>query len=270
MKPSPQRWLQLHGLTLLIGALVVGSLAVIGYETQWGTNLRPVPVSALGQGAKNGDTSLLPAFELPAMDTGFKETVDRPLFSPSRRPVPVLTGAGQTVMKKGQFRLAGTVVNQDLPYAFLVEIATGKGMRVAMGADIMSTGISVASIDAVRVVLKQGEETEELTLRTASSPPPPTAAPGIPAAGLPGQAQRPPPAGVLVNGVPTSNPLVPPARGGPPVGLPGIAATVPQPGSSVLPGFVQSPAGSAPLAVPLNPSDTAVGNQRSRRVPNVP
>lgn len=272
MRPTPQQWFQRHGLTMLIGVLVLGLIGVIGHETKWGSSLRPIPVLVVGQVARSGDTSLLPAFALPAMDTGFKETADRPLFMPTRRPVPVLVGAVQPMMKKGQFRLAGTVINQNLPYAFLVEIATGKGMRVAKGSEIVSTGISVATVDAVRVVLKQGDETEELTLRTASSPPlPPAVPPGFPGAGQPGFPQ-PPPSGVVVSGVPSASPGFPGNRGGAPAGpVPGgIAATVPQPGSSALPGFVQAPNVPAPIAAPANPTDTAVGNQRRRRFQNVP
>ena len=273
MKPTLQQWLQRHGLTALIGVLVVVLIGVIGIETQWGTSLRPAPMLAIGQAAKTGDTSVLPAFSLPPLDAGFKESLDRPLFISTRRPVPVTVGAVQPTMKKGQFRLAGTILNHDLPYAFLVEIATGKGMRVARGTEIVSTGISVASIDAVRVVLKQGDETEELTLRTASSPPaPPAAPPGFPGAVIPGAAQPMPPPGVVVGGVPAFPGNFPGNRGGipaPPVAG-GVVPTTPQPGSSALPGFVQSPAAPAPNAVPVNPADTAVGTQRRRRFPNVP
>ena len=259
--------LRRHGLALLIGALVLALLGVIGLETRWGSNMRPATVLIAGQGAKSGDTSLLPEFGLPAIDAGFKETVDRPLFVPSRRPVPVVIGAVQPVMKKGQFRLAGTVINKDLPYVFLVEVATGKGIRVAKGADIMTTGISVAEVDGARVVLKQGDETEELSLRTASSPPRPAALPGSPEAAPPGALQRPPPAGVVVSGVPTSPASPPVARAGVPVSSVsvGAPANVPQAGSSVLPGFVQSPE-----AAPGSPTESAVGTQRRRRASSVP
>lgn len=263
MNTIAQQWLQRHGLTALIGVLVAGLLAVIGYETKWGTSLRPEPVVAVAQAAKAGDTSLLPAFTLPGVDAGFKESADRPLFLPTRRPVPIVTAATLPSMKKGQFRLAGTVVNQDLPYAFLVEIATGKGMRVAKGSEIVSTGISVASIDASRVVLKQGDETEELSLRTASSPPPSAQPAGATGAQAPGVGQRPPPAGVVVGNIPTAPSAFP-------APVPNVSATMPQPNSSALPGFVQSPPGGVPNAAPANPADNAVGIQRRRRFPNVP
>ena len=268
MKSSPHQLLQRHGLTILIGALVVGSLGVIGYETQWGTNLRPLSASAVGQVAKSGDTSLLPAFGLPTMDSGFRQTLDRPLFLPTRRPVPVVIGATAPSMKKGQFRLAGTVVNQILPYAFLVEISTGKGMRVAKGADVLSTGITLLSVDGTRVVLKQGDETEELTLRTASSP---AAAPGPLGVVQPGTAQPPPPSGVVVSGVPGPPAVFPASQGVATVtSIPGgLGATAPLPGSSALPGFVQSSPGPVPNAAPTIPAENAARNPR-RRSPNVP
>ena len=270
MTSSSRQLFQRHGVAMLIGALVLGLLGVIGVETQWGSSLRSPSILMTGQAAKGGDTSLLPAFGLPAIDAGFKESLDRPLFVPSRRPVPVVIGAGQPVMKKGQFRLAGTVINKDLPYVFLVEIATGKGIRVAKGADIMSSGISVAEIDASRVVLKQGDETEELSLRTASSPPPRSATlPGAPGAPPPGAVQLPPPAGVVVSGVPTFPGNPPPARASP-SGVPVPAGAVPQMGSSTLPGFVQSTEPAAPGAAPASAAEPALVTPRRRRFPNVP
>lgn len=272
MSVTWQQWLQRHGLTAVIGGLVIGLLGVVGFETQWGNSLRPSPVVVVGQAAKGSDTSLLPAFALPAADVAFNQTVERPLFVPTRRPTPIVAGVVQPAMKKGQFKLAGTVLNQDLPFAFLVEVSTGKGMRVAKGAEIISTGISVASIDAMRVVLKQGEETEELTLRTAASPPAPIAPPpGAPVAGVPGAAQRPPPAGVVVGAIPTmpgaaaapAAPVLPIAGGG-------VAATGPRAGSSVMPGWVQPPTDTAQTAAPATPPDATVGTQRRRRFPNVP
>ena len=267
MSTLTQQFLHRHGLASLIGVLVLGLLGIIGVETQWGSSMRPATVLVAGQAAKSGETSLLPEFGLPAIDAGFKASIDRPLFVPTRRPVPVVIGAVQPVMKKGQFRLAGTVINKDLPYVFLVEVATGKGMRVAKGADIMASGISVAEVNAASVVLKQGEETEELSLRTAASPPRPAALPGSPGVAPAGTMQRPPPAGVVVSGVPTSAASPPLAPAGVPLSsvAVGAAATTPQPGMSVLPGFVQSRE-----AAPASPTESTVGTQRRRRSSSVP
>ena len=259
MNAMPQQWLRRHGLTALIGGLVIGLLGVIGYETRWGSSLRPLPSIAVAQAAKGNDTSLLPAFGLPPVDVAFTQTAERPLFLPLRRPVPLLNGTVQPLMKKGQFRLAGTVVNQEMPYAFLVEISTGKGMRVARGSEIVSTGITVSVVDGVRVVLKQGDETEELSLRTASSPP--VHAPATPGAPVSGAAQKPPPSGVVVGGIPTAPAVAKVTL------VPGSA---PLPGMSVMPGWVQSPPGTAATPAQANPADTGVANQRRRRFPTAP
>ena len=93
MKFSAQRWFQQNGLTALIALLVLGALAAIGFETRWGTSFSPAPEVMVGKVNKSDDTSLLPAFSLPEIDTGFKETVERPLFLPTRRPVPIVTAA---------------------------------------------------------------------------------------------------------------------------------------------------------------------------------
>ena len=270
MKSSAQRWFQQNGLTALIALLVLGALAAIGFETRWGTSFSPAPEVMVGKVNKSDDTSLLPAFTLPEIDMGFKETVERPLFLPTRRPVPIVTAAALPMMTKGKYRLAGTVVNQEVPVAFLVEIATGKSMRVVMGAEILGSGISVASVDLARVVLKQGDETEELTLRTASSPPLQALPPSAPGTVAPVPTQRPPPPGVVVSGVPTFNAPGPVPRQAQSAGAaPPVNLNVLQPGFSAMPGFVQSPADAAPTAAPVTPPETAPGNQR-RRFQNAP
>jgi len=271
MKSSAQRWFQQNGLTALIVLLALGALAAIGFETRWGTSFSPAPEVLVGKVNKSDDTSLLPAFALPEIDAGFKETVERPLFLPTRRPVPIVTAAALPMMTKGKYRLAGTVVNQEVPVAFLVEIATGKSMRVVMGAEILGSGISVASVDLARVVLKQGDETEELTLRTASSPPPQALPPGVTGSVAPVPAQRPPPPGVVVSGVPTFNAPGPVPRQNPPAGaVPPVNPTVVQPGSSALPGFVQSPADAPQNAAPVSPPEPAPGSQRRPRFQRPP
>lgn len=258
MNTSIRQLLRQHGLTASIGVFTLGLLGVIGYETQWGTSLQRTTLPADGQVAKSSESAVLPAFALPAMEAGFKETVDRPLFIPTRRPVPIATGDGTPVMKKGQFKLAGTIMNKDLPYAFLVEIATGKGMRVSKGAGIMATGISVDAIEASRVVLKQGEETEELTLRTAASPPPPAPPP---ASAPPGAAQRAPASGIPVGGI-----LSPPGI----MAQQNAVVTGPLPGMGVLPGFVQSPPAASAGVAPAVAAEPATARQNRRRFPNQP
>lgn len=261
-----QQTLQRHGVTVIIIGCIAALAAVIGYETDWGRKIHPNPKIVATTASKSNDTAMLPAISMPAIDSAFKDSVERPLFNPTRRPPPPVVATLAPQMKRGQYKLSGTVMNNEAPYAFLVEVATGKGVRVAQGAEIVSTGISVASVDALRVVLKMGEETEELTLRTASSPPLPVAPPGAVIGPVPGMPQgnplRPaPPNGVVVGAIPTF-----------PAGA--ALAPVPQdprqppPGRSAMPGFVLSPPPAEAAAAA--PADAAGGNQRRRRFPNAP
>ncbi len=250
MSPAITVFWQRYGLTAVLGLAAVGCLGAIGYETDWGQALRS-PLPAANDVARAPDmVATMPGFAMPALESAFKETAERPLFTPTRRPAAANLAANIPVMKKGQFKLSGTSVNSDLTIAFLRETATGKTVRVTKGKEV--NGMTLDTVEANRVVLKQGEETEELTLRTASSPPPPPVAaaqavPGAPA-GAPGGVQ--PVASVNVGAAqpaprPASNPLVP------------------VPGNSQLPGFVL-PAGGAPAVAPVPPADNAVAQRRRR------
>ena len=177
----------------LLGCLLIATAGVIGWQTDWGRALSHTDTVVE---ARKGtlDTNVLPRYSLPPQDVGYKEIVERPLFVPTRRPAPPSTSTAQVAMKKGQFKLAGTTVSAGVSVAYLIETSTNKTHRVNLGNEI--NGIKVERVDAVRVLLKQGEETEELSLRSSASPklPPPTAVaavnPGqpVPPNALPGPA----------------------------------------------------------------------------------
>lgn len=245
---------QRYGLTALLAGGGVVLAGVIGFETGWGKAIRPAPAAASGATRSTDMVAVLPAYALPPLDVAFKETGERPLFSTSRRP----SSAGQAavpVMKKGQFKLTGTSVNADQSVAFLLETASGKTHWLRKGKEI--NGITLDSVEARRVVLKQGEETEELSLRTAPSPPAPrptvapAAAPGTqPAA--PGQAAPTPP------GMPAA---VPPGFG---------SRSASDAGRYPAPLEAVPAAGTARVTAPATPADAAATAQRRRRFPNLP
>jgi hypothetical protein len=258
MSPAIRVFWQRYGLTATLGLAAIGCLGAIGYETGWGQALRPT-VSTVNDAARVPEmVATLPTFAMPPLDSAYKETAERPLFTPSRRPAATILAANVPVMKKGQFKLSGTSVNNDLTIAFLRETTTGKTIRVTKGKEV--NGMILDTVEANRVVLKQGDETEELTLRTASSPPPPpiTAAqatpitPGAPA-GTPPETQ--PVATVSAGTTPAPrsapNPLVPAA------------------GSSQLPGFVM-PSAVTPAATPATPPAENAVAQRRRRFQTTP
>lgn len=263
MNPSILIFWQRYGLTAMLGLAAVFSLGVIGFETGWGQAMRPPLPTANDVPRPSDMLATLPAFTLPALEGAFKETAERPLFSPTRRPAALNLAANVPAMKKGQFKLSGTAVNSDLTIAYLREVTSGKTVRVAKGKEI--NGMTLATVEVNRVVLKQGEETEELMLGTAPSPPAPAkVAPPPPG---PAQALQPtPPAGAPppVASVDASAPSQ--AR---PIPLP-PNALVPAPGQAVLPGFVM-PAGGAPAPTQVVPSsDPATTAQRRRRFQPTP
>lgn len=248
MRPTILLFWQRYGLTAMLGLAFAGFLGAIGVETNWGQALR-LPLPATTNTPRTTDMlATLPGFSLPSLDTAFKETADRPLFTPTRRPSAFSLAGNVPAMKKGQFRLSGTSVNNDLTVAFLLETATGKTVRITKGKDI--NGITLDTVEANRVILKQGEETEELTLRTAPSPPPPPNVPPPPTPGAapvaPGAPASVPPVAV-VNATPAPQPAARPVP--PPQNLQNAQNPfVPAPGYSQLPGFVM------PSAVVLPPT----------------
>ncbi len=262
---------QRYGLTAIFGIVSLGLLAAIGVETGFGSAIRPALPSPTGMARSSDILATQPVFALPPLDSAFKETGDRPLFTPSRRPAAVNLAANVPAMKKGQFKLNGTSVSNDLALAFLFETATGKTVRITKGKEI--NGMTLETVEANRIVLKQGEETEELTLRTAASPPappkpalPPPNVPGAPPVpGNPGAqlANVQPVAGVNV-GAPPQVPTRPQ-----PVGNP----SVPLPGNSQMPGFVLPPGAAAAAAAAAQaapPAEDGNTQQRRRRFQGTP
>lgn len=201
-------WPALWGAVAILLAAVVAAEHFLGRVTIGEEPRAP---------AKIAEARLLPPFSLPADSQPVPETVSRPLFVPTRRPSPPAATATASAMKKGQFVLTGVTVTPDLSFAFLKEVAGGKTHSVRKGAQV--NGLTVETVEPRRVVLKQGEETEDLPLNIQV----PARVAGVPAPGMPG--------------------AVPPAPGAPPpVPAP---ATAPAP-----PGTAPVPPGTAPAAAP--------------------
>ena len=203
----------------LWGGAAATLAVVIGVEHQLGSEDTAVTPRAP---AKVADARMIPPFSLAAADQVAPETAARPLFTPTRRPAPAQATV-QPTMRKGQFLLTGVTVSQEASFAFLREIATGKTKSVRKGAEV--NGLRVDAVEPRRVVLRQGDETEDLLLAIQSPPKsatPPPPAPG--AAGAPGV-----PGGVPNLYAPGGVPL-PGAPGGPP--MPGTPAAAGQPGAA--------------------------------------
>jgi hypothetical protein len=180
------------------------------------THLRSIPVTAVPS------QKILPEFTLPDAATGFPDFLTRPLLFVSRR-APVIAGKGVvSAMKKGQFVLVGVLITPQQRSALLRDVQTKKIETVALAGVLR--GITLDEVAPSRVVLRQGTESEELTLNVQSGP----------KQAMPPTAQQ-----FYLNGVPvpnsaptTTTPIVPALAGVAPVGG---AASAPRPAQGELP-----------------------------------
>ena len=144
--------------------------AALGFETDWGRSLRQVEPVRTHAPAQPVTVALMPEYRIDGGLEARKETVDRVLFNPTRRPAPAATqtAGGPSTMKRGQFTLTGTSVVGNTATAFLREVAGGKARSVRKGE--MLNGMTVAEVTTERVRLKQGDEFEDLQLKIAAGP----------------------------------------------------------------------------------------------------
>ena len=124
--------------------------------------LRKMPVTAVPP------QKILPEFSLPDPETGFPELLARPIFSTSRRTFVAAAPEDAGAMKKGQFVLVGVLISPRQRSALLRDVATGKTETVAQVGVVR--GMTVGQVMPGRVVLRQGEESEELLLNVLTGP----------------------------------------------------------------------------------------------------
>ncbi len=105
---------------------------------------------------------ILPEFQLPDLATGFPELVSRNLFAGNRRSAAPAAKDGVSSMKKGQFALVGVLITPQQRSALLRDVQTNKTEVVALVGVIR--GLTLGEVEPSRVVLRQGAESEELTL----------------------------------------------------------------------------------------------------------
>src|SRR5690242_18593780 len=174
-------------------------LGVLGYETDWGRGIGPdIATTKVGTPAPV-TVALLPEYKIVGGVEARKETVDRVLFNPTRRPAPpaVATATASGSRQKGLYVLTGTTVTGGLATAFLREVKGGKSHTVHKGETL--DGDLVAEVAADHVRLGRGSDAEELQLKIASGPkttiqvappaPANAAQPGIRPAGVGGTGQ---------------------------------------------------------------------------------
>jgi hypothetical protein len=217
----------MNGIDARVKAWLVWALpfvllaALVAWETDWGHGLKRVPALDAGATTQPVTIALLPEYAIGGGIESRRETIERTLFNPTRRPAPPQTATAATPkLQTGQFVLTGTTVIDQKATALLREVNGGRSRRVQQGETI--NGMLVAEVRSDRVKLTVGPDAETLTLKVAVGPKttiqpqvavaPPPAAP--PPAAPPQQLTQPPPG----------------SPGGPP--LPNTAAAPQQPGGA--------------------------------------
>lgn len=148
-------------LVLVVLCGILG--AVIYLELALGSHPRPV---SHGFGSSEPVTieTPEPGFTMPALDD-FSEIAARPLFLPSRRPLPPEEGAaqsGSSAIQRQQFTLLGVIIFADERMAVLQRRNSRQVLRVVEGQQI--DGWVVDAVMPDHVVLRQRDVIEEVSL----------------------------------------------------------------------------------------------------------
>jgi hypothetical protein len=261
-------WLKRNPLLGVLAAICVLLAVVIAVEAGFGATLREAMRPASGKPALPTDAKLLPPLVATAEDQAYPETTARPLFTPTRRPAPVVAAAPPSTIQRGQFVLAGVIAVGDQRTAMLREKANGRIHRVEKGKEV--NGLKVTDIQREQVTLVQGGEEEVLTL-SVLKPAPGTSLGAAPVQGPFGGVGAAPAA---APGSPAPLAVQPSGQAGPFSGfvngpnaapLPGVTAPPPPPGSAMgtNPAARGQPDPSA-AAAPLSPEEL-LARRRARR-----
>src|SRR3954453_13925670 len=105
---------------LPLAALVV----LVALDTDFDRRRRIQPPPPAPVTAKPIAVSLMPEYTIEGGIATHSETVNRPLFVPTRRPAPVgVVQVEKPKMPRGQFALTGTTVAGERSLAFLKEVS---------------------------------------------------------------------------------------------------------------------------------------------------
>jgi hypothetical protein len=156
-----------RGTKLAVAALAAtaGLLALLDYHLVQS----PVDIAPIAPPAGKADVprpqSLEPATPLDRRAAEhFRETVGRPLFNPSRRPVRRAEAkAAQPKAAAGKLRLIGVMRLEDQPPRALIRLGDDpRGRWIAEGAEL--DGWKLTKVTDRSIVLQAGGRSEELEL----------------------------------------------------------------------------------------------------------
>lgn len=156
----------------LLLSLMAGASLVMGGIVFTEISARPTipdPATSPDAGEVRVPSLPEPRAAMPAKES-FAVIVDRPLFSPSRRPPA--EGAAVASIPALEFSLFGIVISTAEPAAIIKPESGGDPVRVTEGETM--SGWTVARIEADRVLVQYGATERELLLDfSAPAPPPP-------------------------------------------------------------------------------------------------
>jgi type II secretory pathway component PulC len=160
--------MSLRTLTVIGGALALLLLITLAVEWDRGRKWRQQPPASVAA-ANPLEITLLPEFNTSELQER-KETVERPLFVPTRRPAPPpdAVEAEPSRIERGLFVLSGTAIQGQTRIAFLRNAKDNKPKTVRVGDTV--EGMNVSVITADKVVLTAGGQEEELLLKVAAGP----------------------------------------------------------------------------------------------------
>jgi hypothetical protein len=150
------------GAVLFWLAICVGLAVAVRW--QWRQPPATIEVAATAP-APTTPTPLAPApdFTPPAFGE-FAETLERPLFSPTRRPAPPSSEPEPTLdTPTGDFILIGVVITPTESLALVQQKGAQAPIRIALGQ--MVNGWTLETVEADRVTFRFGENAQEVKLR---------------------------------------------------------------------------------------------------------
>lgn len=165
-------------LSVALLAVFLGLVAAVVGELRFGSvqdaEIQPPAVD----GEPPAPVAAEAAFSLAAIDT-LTETVERPLFTDTRRPPPPqevvqdATPTPRTTAKRpsAQFQLSAIVIADGERVALLQHPRDGRIVRIAQGE--LLDGWSLDEVRDDEVVLRSGADSQTVALRQFTPPPPP-------------------------------------------------------------------------------------------------
>jgi len=154
--PRSLRTLALVAANLAIAALI--AVPLLGGDSGAGRAAAP-------QHGANAPPPLAPLGPFVA----YAATIERPLFSPTRRPASLAAAPGAAAIE-GRYRLQGLVIAGTARHALVTEIAGGRTRELGEGDAL--EGWTVTRIEQDRVMLTSPAGEAMLALPSAASPDP--------------------------------------------------------------------------------------------------